>query len=233
VATLLAALRLPDVPPFPVPSAGDVAPGHACTADGYLPPRLVLLDGQGRWVRPGIPRDDCDKPRAEVSAALDEVKWTRVTTRVLGEIESAEAAASGCDESYTDMVWFTAVYPSSQEGDLAPLAGDAASVRLCVYRVDPSGRDSEKPQGRFVSGGLLPADRWAAVKKAIQASGEAATCTTPANRFARLQTPQGEIFVELDGCRRLVAPAVSPGDGTFFEAIRLAPTALPALLTKP
>jgi hypothetical protein len=204
-----------------------------CTHDGYIPPRLVLLDAQGRWIRPGIPRDGCGKPLAEATAAMDKLRWKRVTTRVLGEVESAEAAASGCDQVDTDMVWFTGVYPPSRQGDLAPLADDAASVRLCIYRVTASGRDSEKPQGDFVSGGLLPPGRWAAVKRAVQTSGEATSCTTPANRFARLETPRGDIYVELDGCRRLVAQGVLPSDGTSSDTIWQASTDLPALLTKP
>jgi hypothetical protein len=72
VADLLAALRLPDVPPDP---------GLLCALDGYISPRLVLLDGQGRWVRPSIPRDSCGKPLAEATTAMDKLRWTRVTTR--------------------------------------------------------------------------------------------------------------------------------------------------------
>ncbi|HEX8343841.1 MAG TPA: hypothetical protein VF657_03735 [Actinoplanes sp.] len=235
VAALLAALRLPDVPPPPERSAGAESPNpdQLCTADGYSPPRLVLLDGQGRWVRPHIPRDDCDKPRPEATAAMDKLRWTRVTTRVLGEIQSAEAAASGCDQVFTDMVWFTGVYPPTRRGDFAPPADDAASVRLCIYQVQANGRDSEKPQGDFVSGGMLPTGRWAAARKAIRTSGKATTCTTPADRFARLETARGDIYVELDSCRRLVAPGVLPGDGTSFDTIRQASTDLPALLTEP
>ncbi|WP_433796432.1 hypothetical protein [Actinoplanes sp. CA-252034] len=227
VVALLAALRLPDTPP-PSPD-----PDLICTADGYYSPRLVLLDGQGRWVRPRLPRDACEKPLAEATAAMDDLSWTRVTTRVLGEVESAEAAASGCEQVHTDMVWFTGVYPSNRRGDLAPLAEDAASVRLCIYQVKESGRDSEKPRGEFVTGGLLPTGRWAAVKREVQTSGQAKTCTTPANRFARLQTPRGDIYVELDGCRRLVAQGALTGDGTSFDTIWQAPTDLPALLTRP
>jgi hypothetical protein len=227
VAALLAALRLPDAPPpSPEPPADDLSPDTICTADGYVPPRLVLLDGRGRWVRPGIPRDACGKPRAEVTAAMEKLRWTRTATRVLQEIESAGAAASGCDQVDTDMVWFTAFYPPTQQSDLAPLADDAASVRLCLYQVKNTDPDNDKPQGDFVSGGLLPPARWAAVKRAVQASGEARTCTTPANRFARLETPKGDIYVELDGCRRLVAPSVES------DALRQAPPTLPALLTK-
>ncbi|MEU7905769.1 hypothetical protein [Actinoplanes sp. NPDC049118] len=233
VAALSAALRLPDAPPpSPEPSADELSPGTACPAIGYGQPRLVLLDAQGRWVRPGIPRGNCGEPLAEVTAAMDKLRWTRVTTRVLGEVESAEAAASGCDQVDTDMVWFTGVYPSPQ-ADLAPLADDTASVRLCIYQVKASGRDSEKPQGTFVSGGLLPPGRWAAVKRTLRTSGKAKTCTTPANRFARLETPRGDIYVELDGCRRLVAQGVLPDGETNFDALLQASTALPALLTKP
>jgi hypothetical protein len=124
VAALLAALRLPDAPPpSPEPSAGDESPDpeQVCTADAYIPPRLVLLDGQGRWVRPGIPRDTCGKPLVEAAAAMDKLHLTRVATRIIGEVESAEAAASGCEQVHTDMVWFTGVYPPTRQGDLAPL----------------------------------------------------------------------------------------------------------------
>ena len=146
VAALLDGLRLPDAPP---------SDDMACDLGGYLPPRLVLLDDQGRWVRPSIPRDACAKPLAETTAAMDALHWTRVTTRVLGEAESAGAAASGCDQVSTDMVWFTGVHPPGRPGELAPMADDAASVRLCRYEVTAKGRDSEKPQGDFVSGGML------------------------------------------------------------------------------
>ncbi|MFD1364081.1 hypothetical protein [Actinoplanes sichuanensis] len=236
VAALIAALSLPDEPPPSLePPTGDVPPeaGLICAADGYFTPRMVLLDGQGRWVRPRLPRDSCDKPRAEAAAALGELRWTRVSTRVLGEVESAGAAASGCDQVHTDMVWFTGVHPPGRQGDLAALADDAASVRLCVYRVLASGRDSEKPQGDFVSGRVLPPGRWAAVKRAVATSGKAAACTTPANRFARLETPRGDIYVELDGCRRLVAQGALAADGTSGDTIWQASTDLPALLTGP
>jgi hypothetical protein len=234
VAALLAALRLPDAPPpSPEPSAGEISSNFGCTTEAHIPPRLVLLDGQGRWVRPGIPVDGCGKPLAEATAAMDKLHWTPVATRVLAEVESAEAAASGCDQTFTDMVWFTGVYPPTRQGDLAPLANDAAAVRLCRYQVKASGRDSEKPQGTFVSGGLLPPGRWAAVKRAVQTSGKATPCTTPANLFARLETARGDIYVELDGCRRLVAQGVIPGDATNADTIWQASTGLPALLTKP
>lgn len=41
------------------------------------------------------------------------------------------------------------------------------------------------------------------------------------------------MYVELDGCRRLLALAVLPGDGTSFKVLRQAPATLPALLTEP
>ncbi|MEV4282432.1 hypothetical protein [Actinoplanes xinjiangensis] len=255
VTALLAALRLPDALPPPLPDAPDPSssdmpwpspsdvpppplpgPGddtQLCTAEGHIAPRMVLLDGRGRWVRPGLPRDSCGKPLAEATTAMRELRWTRVSTRVIQEVESAEAAASGCSQVFTDMVWYTAFYPPTRRGDIAPQADDTAAVRLCVYRVKASEQNTEKPQGDFVSGGLLPPGRWAAVKREIQGSRPAAPCTTPADRFAVLTTPRATIHVELDNCRRLVAPAVLPGDGTGFDTIRQASDILPTLLTKP
>jgi hypothetical protein len=62
IGPVLEALQLPDV----------VAPGgNVCTADGELTPRLVLLDGRGRWVLPGLPGDVvCGKGRPEMWQAL-------------------------------------------------------------------------------------------------------------------------------------------------------------------
>ncbi|BEL04359.1 hypothetical protein Q0Z83_025500 [Actinoplanes sichuanensis] len=124
----------------------------------------------------------------------------------LGGDQSAEAAASGCEQVHTDVVWFTGFYPPTRQADLAPPADDTASVRLCIYRVKEVDRDNEKRQGDFVSGRVMPNGRWAAVKRAIRTSEQAATCITPASRFAWLETPPGR---HLRRTRRLPAPGRS------------------------
>ncbi|GGQ43823.1 hypothetical protein [Couchioplanes azureus] len=232
VATLLTALRLPDEPPLFEPADDDDSPITACTMDLVVPPWLVLLDAEGRWVRPGIPFDACGKPRVEVLTAVEKAQRTRIATRVLHEIESAEAAATGCSDEWADMVWVygtdSAARPTE---DLAKLADDGSPVRACIYRVPAGEQRSDKPRGEVVSRNLLPAERWAAIRRHVQAAGPVQACSTPASHFALLLP--GEIYVELDGCRRILAPAAPRGDGTSSDTLRQAPAALPALLTTP
>ena len=73
VAPLLTALRLPDVGQGPSP----------CTLYGIVLPWVALLDTQGHWVRPGTPDDDCNRPRQEVIAAINQAHGTRIATHVL------------------------------------------------------------------------------------------------------------------------------------------------------
>lgn len=70
IKALVDALRLPD----------QRADGNiACTLDMVVPPWHALLDERGRWLRPYLPTNSCGKPRAEVSAALPELRLTTGT----------------------------------------------------------------------------------------------------------------------------------------------------------
>ncbi|MEV1332005.1 hypothetical protein AB0J20_20795 [Micromonospora costi] len=211
VSDLVPALRLPDAPRAAGP----------CTADMVVPPWLALLDDRGRWLRPGIPMDGCGKPRGEVREALSGLRLTTVGTRTLREVESAEAAAAGCDQRRADMVAVQAGFGS------APVTGPPAipagtALRLCVYAVPASERGGAKPAGEFAYGRILPADHVAAVTRALAAAGPAASCTTPAGRFALLRPVDGpgtEVYAELDGCHRILV--VSPeGRSTLGQADR-------------
>jgi hypothetical protein len=138
VAAILTALRLPDEP----------ATDGPCTADLVIAPWLVLLDGQGRWVRPGVPVDTCGKPRIEVRTAVEGLRLTRISTRPVQEIESAEAAAAGCSQAWADMIWVEAGMDSAKvPADVGPLDDGPAQVRLCAYRVPGSEQRTGKPRG--------------------------------------------------------------------------------------
>ncbi len=201
VATLVAALRLPD----------RELRQYVCTADLPFVPWLALLDAQGRWVRPGVPKDDCNKPLPEFRTAYEQLPAKRVTTRVLRELESDQAVASGCRQMWSDMVW-VAGQSSSGQNDTPALAPDNAEVRVCVYRVPASEQGSGKPAGEFESGGKLPAGRWAAVRHELTTAGPASACRTQGSRFAVLHLPTGLIYVEADGCRRaLIDSDTGPG----------------------
>lgn len=71
-ARLLAALTLPD-------QAFDPRDEEACAAVYRPPLYLLLLDGRQHAYRPVVPEDPCGDPRAEVVAALDELRPTVVT----------------------------------------------------------------------------------------------------------------------------------------------------------
>jgi hypothetical protein len=218
VTSLVAALRLPDKPRTDNP----------CTADAVVAPWLVLLDGQGRWIRPGVAVDGCGKPRIEVRTAVEKLRLTRVSTRTLRQITSAEAAAVGCGQRLADMIWaVTNTGTATGTADLGALYDGPATVRLCAYRVPTSEQRTAKPAGDFVYGRSLPGEQWAAIRRAVQTAPAATTCTTPANRFALLVTEAGELYVELDGCTRIMALKVSGR-----EAVRQASPGLIALLAE-
>jgi hypothetical protein len=191
VAALVVALRLPGEPRSNLP----------CTADNPQVPWFVLLDEQGHWVRPGVPRDACGKQRTEVRQAVKALALTRVGTWPIKELVSAEAGAAGCSQQ-----WDTDVVALHARGDdwapsVSRLFDATAPVRLCVY---------QGPSGDFSYGGMLSAAQGRAIDRAVRAAprGDRA-CAEPAGRFAVLRPVGGgeAVHVELDGCRRVsVAP---------------------------
>jgi len=217
VTALVTALRLPDEP----------LTGGACTMELYLPPFFVLLDAQGRWVRPGVPGDGCGKVRIEVREALQGLRMTPVSSRPIKEIESSEAAAAGCSQQWADMVWVTGGGGASDEAAVVPPGFDGpVRVRLCLYRVPADQQRTGKPAGDFVSGRYLSDEQWAEARREIESAPPAGPCTTPANRFAVLHIAAGQLYAELDGCGRLLAQTAG-GRAT----LRKASPALLALLT--
>ncbi len=195
VAALTAALRLPDEP----------LTDGACTMDLPGVPWFAVVDGQGRWLRPGVARDTCGKLRIEVREAVGKAALTVKATTVLRETVSAETAKSGCVQQWADMVAVVASDPVKPSPRM--IEPPASAVRLCVYAVPASEQGSVKPAGTFERGGPLPEPRWSQLRTLIVASAAApAPCTAHASRFALLITdpPTGEIYVELDGCRRLL-----------------------------
>jgi len=202
VAGLVAALRLPDLLP---PSADQVV----CDLAKVSVPWFALLDADGRWVRPEPPVGACGKPRTEVMDAVNALRLHPVSTTFVREIESAEAVAAGCTEHWGDMV---AVETYAGGRAAAGHGRDTLppEVRLCVYRVPAGEQGTAKPAGTFEHGGLLPAQRRAEIGRALAAALPASDCAKHASRFAILMpigTNNGEVYVELDGCRRILVPS--------------------------
>ncbi|MBG0567311.1 hypothetical protein [Actinoplanes aureus] len=81
IAALVESLRLPDETPTL----------DACTQELPFVPWLALLDEQGRWIRPGVPVDECRKPRTEFGAAVHQLRTEQVSATV---VRSLSAKAS-------------------------------------------------------------------------------------------------------------------------------------------
>ncbi|MEH0971245.1 hypothetical protein V6U77_08955 [Micromonospora sp. CPCC 205546] len=215
VAALVIALRLPD----------ESSTARSCTLEMPMLPWLAVVDADGRWMRPRIPVGACGKLRPEVREALAALELTTVATRPVAEIESAEAAAAGCSQSWKDVVSVeTTRKPGPRTGALPEPFPARQQVRLCVYEV------SKSETGNFVHGTVLEADRRTAIEKVLKAAGPAEPCSAHASRFALLRSVTGgdpQTYVELDGCRRIMVvtypgaggPVIAQGDDALAKLI--------------
>lgn len=203
ITALVHALRLPSQP----------LTDGACLADLPLVAWFALLDAEGRWVRPGVPSDACGKIRIEVRDAVAGLRLTPVSKRAIREVVSAEANAAGCTQQWADMVWVETRSGGPWEDFTSDWLGNGGQTRLCRYRVPESEQRSGKPTGDFERGGLLTDTRWAKIRESIRKAVPVRDCTTPAGRFAVLRRADdsgGIVYVELDGCRRVM---VAPNSG--------------------
>ncbi|WP_203994816.1 hypothetical protein [Virgisporangium aurantiacum] len=214
VAALVDAVRLPNAPP-------PKEENYGCALDGPAVTWFALVDDVGRWVRPGLPADACGGVRHEVANAVGKLTVRRVSTVPVRELVSAAAGATGCVQEWADMVWVTGQEqrqnppPAVRENPLAA----APRVRVCVYGVPTSEQGGAKPVGRFERGGVLPQERRTVLTAAVTATIAAPSCATPASRFAVAHPADGTagaIYVELDGCRRVLVEPAGGGGGAWL-----------------
>ena len=197
IDALVAALRLPNEP----------RTDGTCTMELRGVRWFVLLDADGRWVRPGVPVEACGKVRMEVVDAAAALQTTDVSSRVVRVLVTAEQAATGCAPGWSDMVAMqTQTSGPPRSVPTAPALDDDGEVRLCVYAVPASEHGSDKPVGNVVAGGVLDADRVAAIAAALPGLPLAQECTEPAGSFAILLTSGNHdaVYAELDGCQRVL-----------------------------
>ncbi|MFC7478758.1 hypothetical protein ACFQX7_00015 [Luedemannella flava] len=132
-------------------------------------------------------------------------------------------------QQWADMVWVeTTLNPDRVWATTLAARWPAATRFACASTRCRPRSAARKPAGTFESGSLLTAAQWTPIAGALRAAKKAPTCSTPAERFAllrRVDDTQGEIYVELTGCRRIM---IMPIDGRPF--LGLADTALVALL---
>ncbi|WP_329108684.1 hypothetical protein OG792_08525 [Micromonospora sp. NBC_01699] len=220
LTTLLAALRLPD----------DTFIPDACTADMPWVPNLLLLDAHGHWIRPGLPTTGCGKARTEVEEAVRALRLTTIKEKVIREILSSGAAVSGCTQEWQDMVAIETSGPTPRAlpSHVSLPFEPTSQMRLCVFRVPADRQGTPDVAGTFDYGLLLPEQRREVIARTLASMPPAQECTGPADRFAVLRASNntgGEIYVELDHCRRILTrpmsgpPTLAQADHTLIELL--------------
>jgi hypothetical protein len=196
--TLLAALRQPSEP----------RTADTCTLELRYP-REVELETASGIMSATAPTDSCGQTTFAVVRAFQQLDWVEVS-RVRGHQLRPEAlVAAGCD-AWKDMLAISAKdsHPEGP-GELVP---DHAAVRVCTYRSTyPAGwtpSSNEEVDGEPVGGGPLSAADSATVARLLGAAGPAAACDQVHHMFAVVfvaESAQDTLYVELDGCRRILA----------------------------
>ncbi|WEK60061.1 MAG: hypothetical protein P0Y60_12015 [Candidatus Microbacterium colombiense] len=223
---VLSALAVPSDPLSPGP----------CPAIGYLIPELWIEGTDGTVVRVDIPTDGCAAPKSVgLDAALDALTTVEETFQGGGLIESTAARNAGCDTLATFLVLAGAddidagipARPDSEQQTLGddmlipfempgwPETSAVSGARICDYRSTADTSSSvmfPDDAAAFVGVRELGIDDARALVAAARTATAAASCGETATRLVtvHLQLTSGEsaraFTVELDGCRRVVAP---------------------------
>jgi hypothetical protein len=172
----------------------DAPTAEACTADMVIPPHLVLVNAEGKAIRPAFPQDSCGKPRLEARQAVERMSFRVVEETPVEQVQSQQSIDVGCDETYKDVIALTGADVKSAPA--SPIwQAPFSAIGVCVY-------DSA---GKFVAGHTVRDEAAKALGAMLDAVGPASACSTPHTSFAVLTVPGGaSASLELDGCRRLL-----------------------------
>jgi hypothetical protein len=176
-----------------------------CLANFVPDPPVILVDAVGTAIHPRSPRDSCGKPQQRVLDAYAALTFRRVGEVRLQQVTPQVAFDTGCAGSWKDEV--------AVEKEATPagpneywFAMGHVQVRACLYRAGSDGLDML--EGHLESGGVA---RGAAAKRLVRALEQTpppAPCGKPHTRFALLHDDaSGYLYVELDGCRRVMTEA--------------------------
>jgi hypothetical protein len=177
------------------------------------------------------PTDPCGKTRSEVIEAYQALPWVEVSRARVQQERPEAAVKAGC-EQWKDMLAISATDArSGGPGPVLPPGTEDATLHVCVYRaVYPHGWTQSANtlvDGAPIGGGTLTAPDGDRLRTLLDAAGPATACAKQHSQFAVVTangaaTRVDPLYVELDGCLRLLAP-----DGS----LRQADAELAALLT--
>ena len=192
LAPLITALRHP---------SGRRTPGLMCPAIAMVAPQFVLVGSDGTALWPLLPLTGCGLVQSGVLAALSALSWQRVSVRLVAQVQTQQAVASGCTPEYTD--------PFSMYGPLRPSAGGSvfaavpSSLRICAYS---SGGTAGAPQ--FTGAATVTGSAERELLAGLSGTLRTTSCTRPEPGFAVIGGPgasgSSPIYVELGGCQRVL-----------------------------
>jgi hypothetical protein len=201
---LVSALRLPSEP------QGD----EPCPAV-LLGPTVVRLETASGPVDVATPKDSCSQTRSEVIAAYQALSWVEVWRLRGARLRSEAAVSAGCD-AWKDMLAISA--QDSIGGGPGALLAPGASVKVCLYRSSyPAGwtpSSNTVVDGEPDGGGQLATATVGRVAALLRAAGPASRCRSRHGHFAVVFSKPGPLYVELDGCFRVLAPDDSLRQGS-------------------
>jgi hypothetical protein len=183
---------------------------QACTLELVPAPWFALVGSDGRVVRPAVPTDECRKPRREALAALQSLPYQTVAERRIRQVQSQQAIDTGCADEWKDVLVLEA--GQARPGGPGPVFDQRIDrLVVCTYR----NAGGEQPPAGVLSGGReARGEQLAELLAALEGAGPARSCRRQHSAFALLRpVGGGEAYVELDGCRRVLAP-----DGTLRQA---------------
>jgi hypothetical protein len=204
---LLAALRLPSEP----------LGNQMCTMELRMP-TVVRLETASGPVDVAAPKGSCGQTRSEVTDAYQALSWVEVS-RARGErLRSEAAVTAGCDRWKDMLAMLSATARDSTAGGSGPPLAPGAKVKVCIYRstypVGWTPNSHEPVDGEPEGGGQLPTANGDRVAALLLAAGPAARCRSAHERFAVVFAQPQPLYVELDGCFRILAPDGSLQQGS-------------------
>jgi hypothetical protein len=220
LAPLVAALRR---------SPEHTAPGRICPAIAILPPRIVLISGDGKAIVPRLPLGGCGLVQPQVLAALAALPWQRVSVRLVSQVQTQQEVASGCPPGLKDPFVVYGSPRPSPGGAVFPVR--PAALRICLYSSGGAANPAQFARSATVTG---TAER--ELLAGLSGAGRASQCALPHSRFAMIESPPAPlIYVELGGCDRVLRYESAPGGLTYLSTGQATPGAVAAIesLTRP
>ncbi len=190
LADLLTALQRPDDDPNPPQGGG-------CALVGYGPLRILLADGQRRYLHPRAPTTTCGVPQQQVQSVIDGLDWRTVSVTRIEQTRSQASIDAGCEMAWKNE---NAMGMGGHLGSGGPVfvQHPDADLKVCLYK-----RAGDPDVGEFDRSVVLSGTEGQQLREALAGPGPAGECAAQTG-FAVIFAGGPYVNVELGGCWRVV-----------------------------